>query len=68
MISEGVEDERTWQALLELGSDRIQGYAMSRPVEPQAFRALLETVGSAHFAESQSVPTPASTASGGSIA
>ena len=40
---------------------------MSRPVEPQAFRALLDTLGSIHFADSQSVPTPASTASGGSM-
>jgi diguanylate cyclase len=67
VVSEGVEDERTWQTLIELGSDRVQGYAMSRPVEPHAFRALLDTTGSTHFADSQSVPTPASTASGGSI-
>jgi diguanylate cyclase (GGDEF)-like protein len=67
VVAEGVEDESTWQLLIELGSDRIQGYAMSRPLEPHLFRALLETVGSTHFADSQSVPTPASTASGGSI-
>jgi diguanylate cyclase (GGDEF)-like protein len=67
VVAEGVEDESTWQALAELGSERIQGYACSRPLEPADFRALIDTQGLDHFAESQSVPTPASTASRGSI-
>jgi diguanylate cyclase (GGDEF)-like protein len=65
-VAEGVEDERTWQELQELGAERIQGYALSRPLEPAAFRALLDS-SAGHFAESQSLPTPASTVSGGSI-
>jgi diguanylate cyclase (GGDEF)-like protein len=67
VVAEGVEDEATWQALAELGSERIQGYACSRPLEPAAFGALLGAQGPDHFAESQSLPTPASTASRGSI-
>jgi diguanylate cyclase len=63
VIAEGVEDEETWQALLELGCDGIQGYWLNKPLEPAAFLKLLD----AHLAESQSLPTPASTASGGSI-
>jgi diguanylate cyclase len=64
VIAEGVEDEETWQALLELGCDGIQGYWLNKPLGPAAFRELLD----AHLAESQSLPTPASTASRGSIA
>ncbi len=72
VIAEGVEDERTWQALLELDCDAVQGYGLNRPMEPAAFRALLDERRAAqearYLAESQSRPTPASTASGGSIA
>jgi diguanylate cyclase (GGDEF)-like protein len=82
VIAEGVEDEATWQALLELGCDAIQGYVVNMPTEPTGFRQLLETQGSTpaeerddyiapvidgYLADSQSLPTPASTASGGSI-
>ena len=67
VIAEGVEDEATWQALLDLGCDAIQGYVLSRPVGPAEFRALLEAQRSGYFADSQSLPMPASTASGGSI-
>jgi len=63
VIAEGVEDEATWQALLKLGCDAIQGYCLNKPLEPAAFGELLES----YFADSQSLPTPASTASGGSI-
>ena len=73
VIAEGVEDEATWQALLELGCDGVQGYWLNKPMEPAAFQELLEANhpgvarGDGYFAESQSLPTPASTASGGSI-
>jgi len=62
VIAEGVED--AWQALLELGCDGIQGYWLNKPLGPAAFLELLDC----HLAESQSLPTPASTASRGSIA
>ncbi len=32
--AEGVEDERTWRVLVELGCDTIQGYFLSRPIPP----------------------------------
>jgi diguanylate cyclase (GGDEF)-like protein len=63
VVAEGVEDEATWQALLELGCDSIQGYYLNKPMEPAAFRELLDS----YLADSQSPPTPASTANGGSI-
>ena len=97
VIAEGVEDDATWEALLELECDAIQGYVLNRPSEPAAFHELLRTHGSTpvsdrddyvepvvevlapkrprgdqvangrYLADSQSLPTPASTASGGSI-
>jgi diguanylate cyclase len=63
VVAEGVEDEATWQALLELSCDAIQGYCLNKPMEPAAFRMMLDS----YLADSQSLPTPASTASGGSI-
>jgi diguanylate cyclase (GGDEF)-like protein len=71
VVAEGVEDEATWQALLELGCDAIQGYWLNKPMEPGPFRELLEQHrprGDVYLADSQSLPTPASTASRGSIA
>lgn len=41
VVAEGVEDEATWQALVELGCDRIQGYRLGRPVGPAEFQRLL---------------------------
>jgi diguanylate cyclase (GGDEF)-like protein len=66
VIAEGVEDEATWQALLELDCDAVQGYGLNKPMQPAEFLELLN--GWRYFADSQSLPTPASTASGGSIA
>jgi predicted signal transduction protein with EAL and GGDEF domain len=31
-VAEGVEDEETWTALAELGTDAIQGYVLSHPL------------------------------------
>ncbi len=67
VVAEGVEDQRTWESLALLGCERVQGYAGGRPCDPQAFRARLRQPPEAHFAESQSLPIPTSTASGGSI-
>jgi diguanylate cyclase (GGDEF)-like protein len=83
VIAEGVEDDETWQALLALGCDAIQGYVLNKPTEPAAFAELLAIQGTlpaseradydepaidGYLADSQSLPMPASTASGGSIA
>ncbi len=32
VVAEGVEDEQTWRLLAELGCDRVQGWALSRPL------------------------------------
>ena len=37
VVAEGVENERTWDALRELGCERLQGFALGRPVIPAAF-------------------------------
>jgi len=68
IIAEGVEDERTWSALQSMGAERIQGYGFSRPLDPADFKLLLTGPQTDHLAESQSLPTPASTASRGSMA
>ncbi len=36
-VAEGVEDERTWSALAELGCDKAQGYVLARPMTAQEF-------------------------------
>ncbi|WP_438446508.1 EAL domain-containing protein [Gorillibacterium sp. sgz5001074] len=40
VIAEGVEEGLQWESLLELGCDEIQGYYISRPVEPEPFMLL----------------------------
>jgi EAL domain-containing protein (putative c-di-GMP-specific phosphodiesterase class I) len=42
VVAEGVEDEGTWEALKVLGCDRIQGYALGKPVARRDFRRLLD--------------------------
>lgn len=41
LVAEGVEDAGTREALVALGCDLLQGYGVSRPLPPAAFRALL---------------------------
>lgn len=41
LVAEGVEDAGTWETLAGLGCDLLQGYGVSRPLPPAAFRALL---------------------------
>jgi EAL domain-containing protein (putative c-di-GMP-specific phosphodiesterase class I) len=41
VIAEGVEDDDTWARLAELGSDFIQGYALTRPLAPEDFAVWL---------------------------
>ena len=35
VVAEGVEDKRTYEMLVELGCDSVQGYYISRPVAPE---------------------------------
>ncbi|RKS73882.1 diguanylate cyclase (GGDEF)-like protein [Motilibacter peucedani] len=35
VVAEGVEDERTWQRLRQIGCDTAQGYWLSRPLDPE---------------------------------
>ncbi|WP_437179675.1 EAL domain-containing protein [Pseudomonas farsensis] len=42
VVAEGVETAEQLQFLREHGCDEVQGYLISRPVDPATFRALLE--------------------------
>jgi diguanylate cyclase (GGDEF)-like protein len=47
VVAEGVEDAATWQLLAELGCDRVQGWALSRPLPADALEPwLAERLGS----------------------
>ncbi len=41
VVAEGVEDQATWDALLALGCDAIQGYYLSRPLSAVDLEAWL---------------------------
>jgi diguanylate cyclase (GGDEF)-like protein/PAS domain S-box-containing protein len=41
VVAEGVESVAIWEELKRLGCDRGQGYLFSRPVSPEALRALV---------------------------
>jgi EAL domain-containing protein (putative c-di-GMP-specific phosphodiesterase class I) len=41
IIAEGVESEETWQRLVDVGVDYVQGYVMTRPLPAAAFTAWL---------------------------
>jgi diguanylate cyclase (GGDEF)-like protein len=43
LVAEGVEDIETWQQLLPLGCDVVQGYHISRPLTADAFLPWLAT-------------------------
>ncbi len=41
VVAEGVEDQATWDALLDMGCDVAQGYFLSRPARPAVFEQWL---------------------------
>jgi diguanylate cyclase (GGDEF)-like protein len=41
VVAEGVEDQRTWDALQDLGCEIAQGYYLSRPITPAALESWL---------------------------
>ncbi len=41
VVAEGVEDERTWRRLQDVGCDNAQGFWMSRPLAPGDFDSWL---------------------------
>jgi EAL domain-containing protein (putative c-di-GMP-specific phosphodiesterase class I) len=41
IIAEGVESEETWQRLVDVGVDYVQGYVMTRPLSAAQFTAWL---------------------------
>jgi diguanylate cyclase (GGDEF)-like protein len=47
IVAEGVEDEETVNRLSELGCDLVQGFHLSKPLEPAAFGDWMSTFGRA---------------------
>jgi diguanylate cyclase (GGDEF)-like protein len=41
VVAEGVEDDQTWDALVALGCEQIQGYRLSKPLPAAELEALL---------------------------
>jgi len=41
VIAEGVEDEKGYQILMDMGCDIVQGYLVSKPLKPEHFRKWL---------------------------
>jgi EAL domain-containing protein (putative c-di-GMP-specific phosphodiesterase class I) len=41
VVAEGVEDERSWRLLQELGCDLVQGYFLARPMPAEAMTTWL---------------------------
>jgi EAL domain-containing protein (putative c-di-GMP-specific phosphodiesterase class I) len=41
VVAEGVEDERTWQVLADLGCELVQGHALGRPAPAADLEELL---------------------------
>ena len=57
-VAEGVEDQRTWDRLCQLGCDVAQGFVLSRPIPADEFTTWLDArVASSSAAQSQSRPT-----------
>jgi diguanylate cyclase (GGDEF)-like protein len=42
VVAEGVEDQRTWDRLAELGCDRVQGWALAPALPPEELEPWLE--------------------------
>ena len=42
VVAEGVEDQATYDALVELGCDRIQGFHIARPMTAEAVKIWLD--------------------------
>ena len=45
VVAEGVEDEETLTALVEVGCDLVQGFLLGRPVAPEILAARLREQG-----------------------
>ena len=58
VVAEGVEDERTWEALNTLGCDLIQGYVLSRSVPASELEQSLNAHAVRRNIESRSALTP----------
>ena len=49
VVAEGVENDRVWQQLTDLGCDVAQGYLLSRPIPAERFAVWLQTYSPDYF-------------------
>jgi predicted signal transduction protein with EAL and GGDEF domain len=71
VVAEGVENQDTYDALVGMGCDRLQGYHIAQPMSPAALKAWLDTA-ALHGGPVPAVPTapiaaPVTTTPGASI-
>jgi diguanylate cyclase (GGDEF)-like protein len=57
VVAEGVEDQDTYDALVGMGCDRMQGFHIAQPMSPAALKAWLDTA-AIHGGPVPAVPTP----------
>jgi diguanylate cyclase (GGDEF)-like protein len=57
VVAEGVEDQETYDALVGMGCDRMQGFHIARPMSPAALKAWLDTA-ALHGGPVPDTPTP----------
>ena len=57
VVAEGVEDQDTYDALVGMGCDRLQGFHIAQPMSPAALKAWLDTA-AIHGGPVPSVPVP----------
>jgi len=57
VVAEGVEDQGTYDALVGMGCDRMQGFHIAQPMSPAALKAWLDTA-AIHGGPVPAVPTP----------
>lgn len=57
VVAEGVEDNETYDALTEMGCDRLQGFHVARPMTASALKAWLDTA-VLHGGPVPTVPVP----------
>ena len=64
VVAEGVEDERSWAVLKELGCDLGQGFHFTRPVASEAFEQWLAASEWGQPREAEAPGLPAESAEG----
>jgi EAL domain-containing protein (putative c-di-GMP-specific phosphodiesterase class I) len=59
VVAEGVEDQPTYDALVGMGCDRMQGFHIAPPMTPAALKVWLDTAALQNAPEPEAAPQPA---------